>query len=188
MLDGAKAGSQPVDNDIERLVIESAQNGSPHAWRQLFAWHFDAVFHFARALAPGGPQRAEEITQEVFVTAAGRIRDFQPAQGTFRSWLLGMARKHHQSLAARETRRRRHERSAVEDKAGASRREGDESHVHEALARLPHHYRSVLEAKYLRRQALNEIAAGQGQSVEAIESLLRRAREKFAQIYEEMDR
>ncbi len=177
-----------MENDIERLVIESVQNGSPHAWRRLFAWHFDAVYRFARTLAPGGSDRAEEITQQVFVTAAGRIRQFQPSQGTFRSWLLGIARKHHLSLAAREARRRRHERSAVEDKPGVSREEGDESRVHEALARLPHHYRSVLDAKYLRRQMLNEIAMAEGQSVEAIESLLRRAREKFAQVFEEMDR
>ena len=175
-----------MENDIERLVIESAQNGSPHAWRQLFAWHFDGVYRFARTLAPGGPDWAEEITQRVFVTAAGRIRQFQPSRGTFRSWLLGMARKHHLSLAARETRRRRHERSAVDERPGAPQA-GDDLRVHEALARLPLEYRRVLEAKYLRQQKVSEIAEGHGQSVEAVESLLRRARERFAEIYEHMN-
>jgi RNA polymerase sigma-70 factor (ECF subfamily) len=175
-----------VDNDIERLVIESAQNGSPHAWRQLFAWHFDAVYGFARSLTAGRQDQAEEIAQQVFVTAAGQIRRFQPAQGTFRAWLLGMARKHHLSLAAKEARRKRREASAVNENPALARENGDDLRVHEVLARLPHHYRSVLEAKYLGRLTLSEIAGAQGQSIEAIESLLRRAREKFAEIYEQM--
>jgi RNA polymerase sigma factor (sigma-70 family) len=174
-----------VDHDIERLVIESAQAGSPHAWRQLFAWHFDAVYRFARTLAPGGPDRAEEITQQVFVTAAGRIRQFRSSQATFRSWLLGIARKHHLSLAAKEARRRRHEKSAVEA-CRTSREDGEDLHVHEALARLPHEYHRVLEAKYLHRHTQSEIAEAQGQSIEAVESLLRRARERFARIYEQL--
>lgn len=186
MLGGVQTGSKPVDNDIERLVIESAQGGSPHAWRQLFAWHFDAVYRFARALAHGRQDLAEEVTQQVFVTAARQIRRFQPSQGTFRAWLLGMARKHQLSLAAKEARRRRHEASAVEENLTPTKENGDDLRVHEALARLPHRYRSVLEAKYIGQRTVSEIAGAEGQSIEAIESLLRRAREKFAEVYEQM--
>ena len=56
--------------------------------------------------------------------------------------------------------------------------------VHETLARLPSHYRVVLEAKYLRGLSMNEIAVSSSASVEAIESLLRRARAGFAREYE----
>ena len=58
--------------------------------------------------------------------------------------------------------------------------------VHEALARLPSQYRIVLEAKYLRGLSMKEIAAGNGASIEAIESQLRRARAGFARVYEQM--
>ena len=58
--------------------------------------------------------------------------------------------------------------------------------VHEALARLPSHYRIVLDEKYLRGLSMNEIAANTGASVEAIESLLRRARAVFAREYEQI--
>ena len=54
------------------------------------------------------------------------------------------------------------------------------------LARLPSHYRSVLDEKYLRGLSMNEIAASNGASVEAIESLLRRARASFAREYEQI--
>jgi DNA-directed RNA polymerase specialized sigma24 family protein len=58
--------------------------------------------------------------------------------------------------------------------------------VHEALARLPSHYRLVLDDKYLRGLTVNEIAADKSASVEAIESLLRRARAGFAREYEQI--
>ena len=58
--------------------------------------------------------------------------------------------------------------------------------VHEALARLPSQYRIVLEAKYFRGLSMKEIAAGNGASIEAIESQLRRARAGFARVYEQM--
>ncbi len=58
--------------------------------------------------------------------------------------------------------------------------------VHEVLARLPFEYRRVLEEKYLERLTLKEMAEAHGRSIEAIESLLRRARDRFAPIYESM--
>ena len=45
----------------------------------------------------------------------------------------------------------------------------------------------MLEAKYLRGLSMKEIAADDGASIEAIESLLRRARASFARVYEQMD-
>ena len=55
--------------------------------------------------------------------------------------------------------------------------------VYETLARLPAHYRSVLEAKYLEGLTVNEIADANGSTPKAVESLLGRAREKFAEVY-----
>jgi RNA polymerase sigma factor (sigma-70 family) len=58
--------------------------------------------------------------------------------------------------------------------------------VHEALARLPSHYRVVLEAKYFQGLSMKEIAANNGASIAAVESLLRRARACFARVYEQI--
>ena len=99
-------------------------------------------------------------------------------------WLLGIARNRCMTLVAQESRRKRHEASAGQ--ANRSRQQGSDGHlgVHEALARLPSRYRRILEAKYLMQQTLAEIAQAEGQSVEAVESLLRRARGRFAEVYE----
>ena len=173
-----------MDNDLERLVIDSAQKGSRQAWRQLFDWHFDAVYQFSRRLAAGRQDWAQEVSQQAFVAAARQIGRFQPSAGTFRTWLLGIARNCHLTLLAAEARRKRHEGSAVEVNPTRRQETDRDSRVHETLARLPGRYRAILEAKYLRGLTLAEIAQAEGRSVEAIESLLRRARGRFAEVYE----
>ena len=175
-----------MDMDSETFAIRAAQTGSEQAWRQLFEWHFDAVYRFCAALAGGRHDMAEEVTQQVFVVAARRIHRFNPRQAAFRAWLLGIARNRHIAIHSNDQRRRRYEESSANGSAEATTRTTPDLRVHEALARLPSHYRSVLEAKYLRGLSMKEIAANGGASIEAIESLLRRARAGFAQAYEEI--
>jgi RNA polymerase sigma-70 factor (ECF subfamily) len=166
-------------------TIWEAQGGNEPAWRRLFELHFDAVYRFSLALTAGRRELAEETTQQAFVAAAQRIGRYHPQQGTFQGWLLGIARNRHLTLRAKERRRRRHEALREENRAPAGNHEPDLM-VHEALARLPLEYRRVLENKYLRRLTMKEIAESDSMSIEAIESLLRRARDRFAEVYELM--
>lgn len=174
-----------MDSDSETIAIQAAQRGSEPAWRHLFELHFDAVYRFSLALGGGRHDLAEELTQQVFVTAAGRIGRFDLGKGAFRAWLFGIARNHLMAIRAGEQRRKRLEESARDEK-GTVERPKEDLRVHEALARLPSHYRVVLDAKYLRGLTMNEIAANSGATVEAIESLLRRARAVFAREYEQL--
>lgn len=175
-----------MDTDSEIFVIHAAQQGSEKAWRQLFERHFDAVYRFCLALTGARHDLAEELTQQVFVIAARRIYRFNPRRAAFRAWLLGIAKNRHMTMRAGEQRRKRHEESSAKGHSEAARPEDYDLHVHEALARLPSHYRIVLEAKYLKGLTMNEIAASRRASVEAIESLLRRARAGFAREYEQI--
>jgi len=173
--------------DFETYAIHAAQRGSEQAWRQLFERHFDAVYRFCVALAGGRHGMAEELAQQAFVIAAGRIHRFDPSKATFRAWLFGIVKNRQMAIRANEQRRKRHEESSVKGTLSeAVTQEGPDLRVHEALARLPWHYRVVLEAKYLRGLSMKEIAADNGASIEAVESLLRRARAGFARVYEQM--
>ena len=172
-----------MDLEVETVIVAAAQSGSEPAWRQLFEMHFDAVYRFCLALAMGRREVAEETAQQVFITAARRIGRFDPGKGTFRGWLLGIARNRYMTLEAKERRRRQHEALSQEDRGGAERPEPD-LYVHEVLARLPLDYRRALENKYLRRLSMKQMAEAKGISIEAIESLLRRARDRFAEIYQ----
>ena len=170
-----------MEVDAERFVIECAREGGQEAWRELFEWHFDAVYGFCLALTAGRQALAEEIAQQVFVTAAGRLNRFRPEKGTFRAWLCGIARHRHLTFEAKERRRRTHEARPRRTDAACPE---SNTLVHEVLMRLPFQYRRVLEDKYLKRLTMKEMAEANGRSVEAIESLLRRARDRFAPIYE----
>ncbi len=172
--------------DFETYAIRAAQIGSEQAWRQLFEHHFDAVYRYCATLAGGRDDLAEEMTQQVFVIAAQRIHCFDPSQATFRAWLFGIVKNRHLAIRTSEQRRKRHEETSAKGNSEAVTREEPDLRVHEALARLPWHYRVVLEAKYIRGLSMKEIAAGNGASIEAIESQLRRARAVFARVYEQM--
>jgi len=175
-----------MDVDSETFAIQAAQNGSEQAWRQLFEQHFDAVYRFCVALAAGRHDLAEELTQQVFVTAARRINRFDLARAAFRAWLFGIARNRNMAVRSGEQRRKQHEESSARRISEAVTPRDSDLRVHEALARLPSHYRTVLEAKYLRGLSMNEIAVNKSASIEAIESLLRRARAGFAREYEQI--
>jgi RNA polymerase sigma factor (sigma-70 family) len=176
--------SEGVEPEIN--TIWEAQGGSEPAWQRLFELHFDAVYRFCLALTAGRRELAEETTQQAFIAAAQRIDRYRPQQGTFRAWLLGIARNRHLTLAAKERRRRRHETLGREEQRVPPGDPEPDLSVHEALARLPLEYRRVLEDKYLRRLTMKEMAERDTMSVEAIESLLRRARDRFAEVYELM--
>jgi len=175
-----------MDIDFEALTVVSAQRGDGEAWRNLFEWHFEPVYRYCVSLACGRQDMAEEIAQEVFVTAAGRINKFKSKKGTFRSWLLGIARNRFMKVESKELRRRRYETQFSTESSERQNGHSQQVLVYEALARLPAQYRLVLEAKYLEGLTVNEIAETQGRTVKATESLLSRAREKFAQVYKQI--
>ena len=175
-----------MDVDSETFVIQAAQKGSEQAWRQLFERHFDAVYRFCFLLTRAQHDLAEELTQQVFVTAAGRIHRFDRSRAAFRAWLFGIARNRDMATRTDAQRRKRREELSSRGSSKMVARPETDLRVHEALARLPSHYRIVLDEKYLRGLSMNEIAANTGASVEAIESLLRRARAVFAREYEQI--
>lgn len=175
-----------MDTDSETFAIHAAQDGNEQAWRRLFEGHFDAVYRFCLALTGARHDLAEELTQQVFVIAARRIHSFDPGRAAFRAWLFGVARNRHMAIRTGEQRRKRYEQSSAKGRSEEVAPEYHDLFVHEALARLPSHYRIVLDEKYLRGLSMNEIAAKNSSSIEAIESLLRRARAGFAREYEQI--
>jgi RNA polymerase sigma-70 factor (ECF subfamily) len=129
---------------------------------------------------------AEEIAQQVFVTAAGRINKFKAKKGTFRSWLLGIAKNRFMKLQSKEKTRKRYETQLSTRGCEGPNESPQEILVYEVLAKLPGQYRLVLEAKYLRGLTVNEIAENHGRTAKATESLLSRARGKFGEVYKKM--
>ncbi|MGD8500231.1 MAG: sigma-70 family RNA polymerase sigma factor [Phycisphaerales bacterium] len=175
-----------MEADLETIAVRGAQRGDEDAWRNLFEWHFEPVYRYCLNLCSGSQEMAEEITQQVFMTAAHRIGRFKQQQGTFRAWLLGIAKNRFMKVRSKELRHRGHQRQLLEEASGSEKVNRPHLFVYEVLAELPVHYRSVLEAKYLQGLTVNQIAEANRSTPKAVESLLARARERFAQVHGKM--
>jgi len=175
-----------MEADLEIKAIKGAQTGNEDAWRSLFEWHFESVYKYCLSLAAGRQEMADEIAQQVFTTAARRIGRFKQRQGTFRAWLLGIARNRSMKLQSKELRHREYKKKLLKKTSGSEKVNSGHLLVHKVLAELPVRYRSVLEAKYLRGQTVKQIAEANSSTPKAAESLLARARDKFEEIYRQM--
>ena len=166
----------------ERGLRDAVLAGDARAWRVLYDEAFAGLYAYVLWRCGGLRDRADEVVQETWLTAVRRIAVFDPEQGAFAAWLRGIA----VNLLRNHFRRRRPRpltaatERACPDTAGPRERA---ERVAEVLAELPERYEAVLRAKYLDGQSVQEIAATNGETVKAVESLLGRARAAFRESY-----
>jgi len=179
------------DGDVwrERAIRDAVLGGDAAAWRSWYDEHFAPLAAYVSWRCGGLPELSEDVVQETWLTAVRRLRAFDPAKGPFFGWLCGIAANAARNDLRGRRRLRRRSRplgsapeppAAGPDPAAAEQAE----RVALALAALPDHYEAVLRAKYLDRLSVEAIAAAQGSSPKAVESLLTRARQAFREAYE----
>lgn len=136
---------------------------------------------------------AEDLTQEVFVTAARTYRDGGAAKVTL-PWLLTVARSRLVDHYRAEGRRERNLRLAwsargPEHAAGAEAVAADAAftaRTEAALQAVPALQRAALVLHHLDDLSVADVADQLGKSVRATESLLARARRSFRTAFEEV--
>lgn len=168
----------------ERELRRAVLSGEEFAWRTLYDEAFAALYAYALWRCGGMRDRADEVTQETWLTAVRRMRTFDPSAGSFASWLRGIAANVLRNHFRRDQRRMKPLES--EPLADTASREQAER-IAETLATLPPHYEAVLRMKYLEGRSIAAIAEERSESPKAIESLLTRAREAFRQAYRESE-
>lgn len=167
----------------ERELRRAALAGSEFAWRSLYDEAFAGLYAYVLWRCGGLRDRADEATQETWLTAVRRLRAFDPSAGSFASWLRGIAANvlrnqfRRQNRLSRRSRPLESEPLAVEE----SREQGER--IAAALGELPAHYEAVLRMKYLEGRSVADIADERGESPKTVESQLTRAREAFRQAY-----
>jgi RNA polymerase sigma-70 factor (ECF subfamily) len=176
--------------DDEDRWIRGMGGGDRAAWSAMYDRHVGDVFGFLHHLVGGDRALAEELNQDVWLTAVQGFDRFDPLKGKFRDWLFGIARhrvsRHYRSLAPRP---------AVDDgtdpdgeDAGALPppellEEVERAQiVRAALVRIDPEYRDVLVGKYLDGRSVAEIADRTGRSAKAVESMLSRARGRLREL------
>jgi RNA polymerase sigma-70 factor (ECF subfamily) len=172
----------------ERGLLDAVLTGDELAWRTWYEESFDGLYAYVLWRYAGLRDRADEVVQEVWLTAVRRLRSFDPGQGSFAGWLRGIAANVLRNHFRREARRARRTETLACDPVAADpeaggRRQEEAERIARALSTLPERYEAVLRAKYLEGRSVADIAAAGGQTVKAVESLLTRARQAFREAY-----
>jgi RNA polymerase sigma-70 factor (ECF subfamily) len=175
----------------ERGLWRAVLAGDERAWEALYAEAFDPLHAYVHWRCAGLRDLVDDVVQETWLTAVRRIRAFEPERGSFAGWLRGIAANIVRNQLCRHECRngRLHAQPLTADVAtqvDTAKREQAQQ-VTRALAALPEHYEAVLRAKYLDLQSVADIAAGRGETVKVIESLLTRARQAFRDAYLKME-
>lgn len=169
----------------EQALRRAVLAGDQTAWRTLYDGAYLELWNYVVWRSAGLRDLAEEITQETWLVAVRRIRDFDPVQGSFIGWTRGIAAKvlnNHLRSRRLKIAQRLDDRELTQPL-----KDPDPSRlIAQALAELPEHYEAVLRAKYLDALSVDEIAADWDETAKAIESLLTRARKAFRETFERL--
>lgn len=174
------------------------KRGDSAALAEWFGRHADAVYGFAFYRVGRSADLAAEVTQETFCKAIQKLADYDAARGPMVAWLCMLSRNCIRDVLRQ---RGRQPLAAMWDSVDGSLQrvyeELDRSPLAEevveaqetadlvgmALTNLPDAYRRVLRAKYIEDRSLQEIAADQATTVDAVKGLLKRARAAFKQTF-----
>lgn len=185
-----------MDEHQAREVARGLREGRPDAWRALYDAFAARVWcGVARRLGPASADVAD-VVQETMLAAARSARTYDDASGSLWNWLWGIARL---QTALHFRKQKRHDRLKhagewVAASAGRLDRWLDGADdppacllesaelallVRHALAELSGEYESLLTAKYLDGDSVEQIAARERSTGTAVRSKLARAREAF---------
>ena len=184
-----RLGMDPSDRvRREQWLRGEVLAGNEEAWRTWYEESFRDLRGYACWRCGGRCDQADDIVQETWLTAVRRMRQFNPRQGSFISWLRGIAA----NLARNDSRKRgklpKIERPAddgLEDNGHKARAENRrrETRIADALDALSEREEAALRAKYIDGLSVAEIASNGGETPKAVESLLSRARRAFRDVY-----
>lgn len=177
----------PSDRTRERALRAAAAGGDAAAWGILFDAAFDTVHSYTRWRCGGRADLADEVIQDTWLTAARKLRSFDPDRSPFAGWVCGIAANVARSLVRKRLRHAARVRPLVAvPEPACPEPDADPERVALALAELPERYELALRMKYFDRLSVGEMAATTGESVKAVESVLARARQAFREAYRQI--
>ena len=174
-----------LDDDV--AVLRAAAAGDVPAQERLWRVHMDAVYRICRSQLQ--PHDADDAMVETFVQAFASGQSFDPARGTVRAWLLGIAvhqvRRRYRAdrrIAGTLSRLRVRERDDAtgDDHADEVIARADATSIRAALAQLGDGDREVLVTQAAGDLSPDELGAAFGISSGAAKVRLHRARRRLA--------
>lgn len=167
------------DSELIRRVLA----GDESAERALYDAHVDRVYRLAYRLAGGDADHAQDFTQETFVRAFSKLREFE-GRSAFSTWLHSICVS--VSLnGLRKVKRIREREIGLEDRvaepvfAVRSAEPDLKERLQTAIASLPEHYRAVFVMYDMEGYTHEEIGGVLNVPVGTSKARLSRAREKL---------
>jgi RNA polymerase sigma factor (sigma-70 family) len=170
--------------------------GGDTALKAAYELHGSLIYAICRRALP--PERAAEVTQDVFISAWKGRHQFDPTRGTLAGWLIGITRRriidhlrserrHTDRRADRRTDRRTDRRGEEPTGIPAEARiekVADEIVVADALRSLPERPRQVIEMAFLNDLTHHEIAERTGLPLGTVKSDIRRGLLRIRELLE----
>ena len=163
-------------------LIQRVLAGDEAAERALYDTHVERVYRLAYRLAGGEPDLAQDFTQETFVRAFAKLKEFQ-GRSAFSTWLHSITVS--VSLnALRKVKKIRQREVELDDltPAGFTARQAEpdlKTRLKRAIAELPDHYRSVFVMYDMEGYSHEEIGSVLGVPVGTSKARLSRARQQL---------
>jgi RNA polymerase sigma-70 factor (ECF subfamily) len=186
-----------MDRDTQKLVRD-LRRGRREAWSRLYEAHAEGLWRQVARLLGGSSADVADVVQEVFLSAARSVGTYDPAKGSPRAWLSGIARRQVALRFRRETARLERARrwwlgldgTARQWLTGAADAPPEvlaskelAALVRAALLELPGDYASLLTRKYLDGASAGQIADETASTAEAVRARLMRARQAFRKAF-----
>jgi RNA polymerase sigma-70 factor, ECF subfamily len=160
-------------------LISAVLAGDGRAEKQLYDAHVDRVYRLCYRFAHGDQHRAQDFTQETFVRAFGRLREFR-GDAALSTWLHSIAVS--VSLNGMRKVNRWHERETALENAppvATTTRLAEpdlKDRLRSAVAALPEHYRTVFVMYDMEGYSHEEIGSVLGLPIGTSKARLSRAR------------
>ena len=177
-----------MNEQQERAIAQGLRAGDPEAWRTFYDTFCERVWRTAARRIGANSADVADVVQETFLAAARSAGQFDPERGPLWAWLTGILRN---QVALQFRKKQRHERIRELDvPSGQDRHERQRAElaalVREALTELNDDYTSLLSAKYLDEETVEDIAASEQTTTTAVRSKLARARRAFRDAYDQL--
>lgn len=177
----------PVETN-DTALVKRAQKGDQNAFSRLYRRYLPDIYHFLYTRT-GSQADAEDLTADVFFKMLQSISSYQ-AQGSFRGWLMGIARHtlmdyYRRQYAAIELPLEEFLAHLIAEpifqpqtKSSAKKK----NLLTDILQALPNHYQQVLKLRFLHAYSIKEAAQAMGISENYAKVLQFRALKKAAEI------
>lgn len=170
------------------LLLAFGRDGDEGAFDALAARHVDMIFSVSLRRS-GNRQLAEEATQNVLISLAGKARKLANQGSSLSGWLHTATKFEVSKLQRRESRIKRREQEYASDPMKAPTQDDDETFLRlmplldQAIDRLCASDREVIVRRYLEGQDFNRIGEALGISDDAAQKRTSRAFERLNQFF-----